>query len=319
MRLLVPENAGQEATDRFDDHDNGRLAPGQDVVPDADLVDGHPRAGLGDDPGVDPFVPPAGEYQMRLARVGSRQLLGKGRAARRRHDQARGRACGGSSARRRAGKPRTGKPRVRKPRTGKPRTGKPRVRKPRTGKRRIGKPRVRKPSTGKPRIGKPRAGEHGVEGIAPDIGLHDHARPATKGSVVDRVMHVGRPRAKVMHTKINVSARPGLPDQRDAKRPGPTDPAIRADGPKVLRENSDNIDPHANPCLQTHLRTRQPTDRGPRRGSNAQKATIEALKSANEPRRRGAADEPALRAPQPTDHSPRIRVNFPDRGDPRAG
>ena len=89
--------------------------------------------------------------------------------------------------------------------------------------------------------------QHDVECVTPDVGLHDHARAATEGGVVHGVMHVGRPGAQVMDAEVDVPAHGGLADQRDAERPGITDPPVRADGPEVVREDGDDIDPHVNP------------------------------------------------------------------------
>jgi hypothetical protein len=86
--------------------------------------------------------------------------------------------------------------------------------------------------------------QHSVERPTPHVCLHDHARPATEGRVVDGVMHVSRPGAQIVHAKIDVPARPGLTDQRNAERPRASD-AGHAGQAKVVGENSNDVDPHA--------------------------------------------------------------------------
>jgi hypothetical protein len=68
-------------------------------------------------------------------------------------------------------------------------------------------------------------------------------------------MHVGGPGAQVMHPEVDVTARAGLADQGHAKGPGRADPALRVDGPKVIRKYRDNIDPHSGPSVEQSMIT----------------------------------------------------------------
>ena len=71
--------------------------------------------------------------------------------------------------------------------------------------------------------GRRRDDEHGilredvVEHRSPRLGLHDHARAAAVGRVVDGAVTVVRPVAQIVHAQIQDAALPRLADERDVE------------------------------------------------------------------------------------------------------
>src|SRR5690606_16739204 len=76
-------------------------------------------------------------------------------------------------------------------------------------------------------------GEDGVEGVAPGLGLHDHAGAAAVGGVVDGVVAVVGPLPQVVQVHVEAATRACLADEGDVQRL------------QVLGEDRDDVESHA--------------------------------------------------------------------------
>src|SRR5215469_15046162 len=93
-RPLISQNSGKQPAYGLHDHDDGGFTPGKHIVSDADLIDSHPPPPrLLHDPRINPLIPPAGEYEMPLPRIGLSHVLGKRHPAGRWHNKP-GSSCG---------------------------------------------------------------------------------------------------------------------------------------------------------------------------------------------------------------------------------